>query len=529
MTVLERPPSMAYPTEVLDVNPMSPSDGNEARRRLRAVLLDFPREPVPHSHDTPRLVAVAQSLLARRLPAEARRRLRTNLALVLNLTGREAEARELLEEALAAERGDDQRGFLQFLLATQIYLRRGEFGYARELLVEAIAAGGLGRRLRAWVQFDLARAHHRLGHPDLAEAAAREGMSMRVNEALPALTLVLASVAHGDQRPDEGRRRLARARRLYRSRRDERGYLRCDALLATWLLESGDLPQAIELLQRVGAELARVLDLDQLAQVNHNLGVAFARSDSFPAALDAYTRAIRLHVETAHLDRALGSLTSAAGCYERMGQVERAVALHHVGADLASDAERAAQEFRSTTEILRILVESRSHLRAVPYLLTRARSSLDVAAPNLTADEILRLVRLTARMGQVGAPVPRREKEPRPRDFPRRSDLRRAEDFVRVHMTSRLERDLLDRIAERLPSRWEGRATDLAGFLLTWTGTWFRNRDYQREFGMNQGSAKHQLRELRTAGLIAQQGIKKGARYHLDFQDPADLVARGAA
>ena len=65
----------------------------------------------------------------------------------------------------------------------------------------------------------------------------------------------------------------------------------------------------------------------------------------------------------------------------------------------------------------------------------------------------------------------------------------------------------------------------LVGFLSGFVGSWFRNGDYQQEFLISQGNAKHHLRELRAAGLIEQQGIKKGAKYHLQFHAETDLFA----
>lgn len=293
----------------------------------------------------------------------------------------------------------------------------------------------------------------------------------------------------------------------------------CDALRATWHLADGDRDQAVSLLESAGREFFRTLDLSQLGRVSHNLGVAYARSGDHEVALEHYGHAMRHHVEAGRDDHALGSLRAAAACHERAGDLDLALALYARGGEIAERSGHPAEAFRFHLRALELIARHGAPLQAVPYLIARANHGLRAAHPDLAQDELVAFVSTAAELGRRGASVPRRESEPRPRSFPGAASGRRADAFVAEHLRGRLRPTLEGQIRDRLSARWAGREHPLAGFLLSWTGTSFRNRDYQVEFGVPQGHAKHHLREFRDAGLIRQRGIKKGARYFLAFQE----------
>lgn len=503
---------------------IGPTNANEARRSLRAALLARGASDVPHSHDSAALVARARTELRKRGPADSQRALSIDLALVLGWGGEVDEARDILDAALSAERGVAASSRIRVLIATQLDLRQGRPGHARELFIEAINAGGLGRRLRAWTQFELARAYRSLGELGRARTAIHEGLAMRVNDAMPALNLGLAAIARTEGRHTESERRLRKARSLYHRRADASGSTRCVALRAAWHLDDDEVEAAIPLLHEAGRAFLDALDLTQLARVTHNLGVAHARSGRYDDALACYAHAMHHHVEAGRFDQAMQSLRAAGACKERAGDTALSLALHHRGAEVALAAETPIEAFRAILECLVVIARHRDPLRAVPFLVARAHTLLPGVEHDLSRDELLRLAAVSGQLGRLGAPIARRLDEPRPRSFPERKAEARARAYVDDHIQTQLRPTLVERIHEGLPVRWTGRETTLAEFLLSWAGTSFRNRDYQVEFGVPQGHAKHHLREFREAGLIRQRGIKKGARYLLSFQDGMTLV-----
>jgi tetratricopeptide (TPR) repeat protein len=508
-----------------------PNDANAARRDLRALLLELSTdlgidvEKVPHSFDSDPLIQLARSALASRkkVDAESKQELRAALGFVLNKISQPSEADELFLAGIAEAEYDGDAAYFHYLRAHQILRPRGEWGAVREEVQRAIDLGQMGRRVRAWAQKSLAHSLFHLGYHEQARAAVHEGLSMRVNEANPALLGVLANVAKTTGDEKEALRLNKRARRLHQVRRDELGVAQTDARLAAWHLLDRNWEPALAILDEVRPVYYRILVLEELAAIDNNRGIALANLGHFEEARPAYEGACRLHAEAGNLARAQETLRALALNYERAGEVDLALAYMHLAAEMSADQGLASQEFRARAEMLDIMAKHRTSLRAAPYVLARTYAVLDEAAASLPKDKLLLFTHATAALGRAGASVPRREQEPKPRDFPKAAAIHQARSFAKASMTPHLEAALRDQITSALPQKWQPRVEGLVGFLMGFVGGWFRNGDYQQEFLISQGNAKHHLRELRAAGLIDQQGIKKGAKYHLQFHAEQSL------
>lgn len=510
-----------------------PRDVNAARREMRGLLLHYADvlgldlEAIPHSYDSEALIRSSRSALAtrRRLDGEAKQEFRAALAFVLRRGGDVDGASELLDEGIREALFDGDQAYFHYLRASLIFGAKGQTSAVREEVQRAIDLGQMGRRIRAWAQVLLAESLADLGYHAQAREAVREGLSMRVNEVNPALHTKLANIAHDEGDLKEAHRLIKRARKMYLARRNENGVATCDAFLAAWHLRAEEWQAALDILDAIRPVYYRTLNLRQLAVTDHNRGYALARLAHYDEALASFGAAARLHNENGSLTRTQETLRAHAMVYSRAGEIDVSLAHLHVAAEISADLGLPTQRFRHLQAMLEIMARNRTGLKAVPYVLSRAYEVLEPASDDLDKKFLLAFTQSCAALGYAGASVPRRELEAKPRDFPKVSALGQARSFASVTLTPHLDGALREQIATSLPQKWQSRTEGLVGFLLGFVGDWFRNGDYQQEFLISQGNAKHHLRELRAAGLIEQQGIKKGAKYHLNFHIEQSLFA----
>jgi len=323
----------------------------------------------------------------------------------------------------------------------------------------------------------------------------------------------------------EATRLVKRARRLRQSARDEEGVANCDAFLATWHLKDEKWQPALEILDRVRPVYYRTLNLQELAVTDHNRGIALSNLKLHDESQVAYGMAARLHNENGALVPTHQTLRSYALNFSRAAEIDAALAHLHMAAEMAASSGLPVERFRHLQEQLGLMGSHRTSLKAVPFVLAQAYEAFAEAYDDLPKEHLVAFTRACAALGYAGASVPRHEHESKPRDFPKVGALQRARAFASDALTPHLDAALREQVATALPQKWQSRTEGLVGFLMGFVGDWFRNGDYQQEFLISQGNAKHHLRELRAAGLIEQQGIKKGAKYHLNFHIEQSLFA----
>jgi len=347
---------------------------------------------------------------------------------------------------------------------------------------------------------------------------------MRVKEIAPWAHLVAAWTLRLD-RPEEAREMNRKGRDLFDELGDDRGVLMADADLAAMWTAIGEPRKAIPLLDATRAQYTELLDVANLGRSYNNFGMALRQSGSTKEAAAAFVAAARYHAEAEAWAEANGSLGNLANTYLDMRAPAQAVALLHEVAGLAASKGLPQAECVRLIQLLDAMAKTGQAIEATPYVLSRIWALLDIAGPNQSREDLLTLQRAIAQLGQRGAELPAQKTVAKPAGFPEAKALHAVRVTLEEQLTPSLGTTLLGTIEEHQRRCWP-ETRELAGFLLGWKGRWFGNSDYQMEFLINQEAAKYHLRGLRDERVIAQEGIRKGARYRLAFHQEREKSSR---
>jgi tetratricopeptide (TPR) repeat protein len=472
------------------------------------------------------LIDFAQKVIRRGegLEPDARFELMASTGRAMILAGRTDEGLELLTRGKTEATEEPHRTRFPWLIAALYHLPRREYEHALEEVRRALRVTHAGRTYRALLNVTSAKAYYGLRSPARASEACQVAINMRVKEIAP-WAHVTAGWALASERPDEARRLNREGRVLFDELGDERGVLIADAdLAAMWVLNS-EPRKAMPLLDATRAQYTRLLDVTNLGRCYNNYGQALRQLSSFKEAAGAYLTAARYHAEAEFWADANGTLGNLAHVYVLMKNVPQAYALLYEAADLAASRGLVNLELARLVQILDTIAKTGQPIEAVPYVLSRVWSIIDEAERNQSRSDFVALQRAISQLGQRGAELPSQKVVPKPAGFPDPKALQAVRAMLEEHMTPSLEQTLAGTIEEHQRRCWP-ETDELVGFLLGWRGRWFGNSDYQMEFLINQEAAKYHLRGLREEKVIAQEGIRKGARYRLAFHLEEEKAAR---
>ncbi len=502
---------------------LRPNDRSEALRGLRAELLKlaptlkYERDDVPHSFRDAELLRFARRALDKDISLQRRLDLLAALGRALGLCGHDAEQLECFETGYSRSRSEADR--IRFLFHQGLYyhLRRGDARAARKPLEEAVARNPVASVTRANALLALMSACLQLNEVGEAFRLSSAILGMNIREIEPYALMQRAEAHHraGDHGAFQTDNRAAR--RLFEEYGNELGVTMTDGHLGQQLLETGEPAAALALFEKVRKQRFDLLDLSRLGVTYNNEGVARRQLGDYDGAQGCFLDGLRFHVENNQPQYAAGTLRNLAKVADNTDRPELALALLVRSAQVAREVGNPSEQFFSLRESLDAIASRRIHIDAVPYLMSRCFALLDDLPASLGADSLRKFVDVTARVAMMGAEMPRTKTVSQPAGFPLESAMTEAnlltEAFERPSLRAELEATLREKIRiKRAP-----RADLMAGFLMGWAGTRFKNGDYQAEFLLTQETSKYHLRELRKIGVIAQIGTRKAAKYELNF------------
>jgi len=505
---------------------LRPYDAPEARRCLRARIVGLARDrgidpgDVPHSFEVGALLDRADTLLASRDLADPPLRgdLLTDAGRAFGLSGRDDRSRECFEQGLHEASCDAERFHFHYLLGRQFHSRRGQWREARDSFRAAIGLNPVASVSRARAFLGLLVSSCEMGEHAEALRAGRSALGMNIREVEPHVRFGLATAYWRSGDVPRAEQETLAASHLYEEQNDEVGRMLVTAHLGEMYLAEGDARRALSLLGKAREMQMRLLDVSRLGETCRLKARAHRRLGQLEEAVTLLCEALRYHAEAGRHGAYVTTLRDLATCLDLRGEPETGLALHVQAMREAEKVTDSAEAFRSVTSALRLISDRRTHLDAVPDLVSRGQAVLHEAVDRLSKMEVADFVGVTATLSRIGADMPRGDGPTvLPADFPHPGAAEEARQLVSRVTSPTLRETLHGRVAEGLRIRRAPSTDHVVGFLTGWFGGWFRNADYQAEFLLTQETSKYHLRELRNLEIIRQIGTRKAARYQLGF------------
>lgn len=495
---------------------LRPFDPALTRRHLRRALLSWAQQhgkpsSVPHSFEQAALLSFSERALRRRENARNWELLAAAGRAFL-VGGFEEEGHAFLRRGF--ERADALgSAYFGYLIGQFVHYRRRELREARKAFqsvietspmrsdVHAVALLALAETLIGLRAFEEARSTRSQLH-----ALDRPRLEARVH-------LLEAELAWRTGELASAVKLCRKAREAFRRERSDLGVHKADLVLGQAHLGNGDPEKALEIFVRTEKPLRRIADLTHLGPVLDAKGNALRRLGRFSEAEGAFVDALRFAASAERPELMRRTYLNLALSLGASGKTEVGLALlSEVGSSNQSPTER----YRCFFAALELVASSRTRLETAPYFLARVYELVPDVASQIGESGLVELVELTRRLGHAGASLPREARASAPMVFGAAA-TKEAKHFLAVHrlMPPNLEAQVVVLLRRGFQSPHAPAVPELAKFLVSLGGAWFRNQDYFHEFFVPQRLSKFQLAHLRRKGILEIDGVKKGARYRL--------------